>query len=117
MCKKNWDEFNTKNMDGYHDHYLKKKVLLLADVFEKFIDTCLKFYGLDPHHYFSSPGSSWDAKLKMTSMGLEEIEEIEMYLFIAKGLRGRISYIAKRYCKSKHKYMKNIILQNRQNLP
>ena len=45
-----------KNMGGYHDHYLKKDVLLLADVFEKFIATCLKFYGLDPCPYFSSPG-------------------------------------------------------------
>ena len=41
-------------MGDYHDHYLKKDVLLLADVFEKFIDTCLKFYGLDPCHYFNS---------------------------------------------------------------
>ena len=40
-------EFNMKNMGDYHYHYLKKKVLLLADAFEKFIDTCLKFYGLD----------------------------------------------------------------------
>ena len=30
-------------MGDYHDHYLKKDVLLLADVFEKFIDKCLKF--------------------------------------------------------------------------
>ena len=42
-CKKMWNEFNMKNMGDYHDHYLKKDVLLLADVFEKFIDTCLKF--------------------------------------------------------------------------
>ena len=47
-------------MSDYHDHYLKKDALLLADGFEKFIDTCLKFYGLDPSHYFSSPGLSWD---------------------------------------------------------
>ena len=43
-----------KNMGDYHDHYLKKNVLLLADVFEKFIDTCLKFYGLDPCHFYFS---------------------------------------------------------------
>ena len=30
-----------------------------------------------------------------------------MYLFIEKGLRGGISYIAKRYSKSNMKYMKN----------
>ena len=54
-CEKIWNEFNMKNMDDYHAHYLKKDVLLLADVFEKFIDTCLNFYGLDHCHYFSSP--------------------------------------------------------------
>ena len=87
-------------MDDYHDHYLKKDVLLLVDVFKKFIDTCLKFYGLDPCHYFSSPGLSWDAILKMTVMRLEKIVDIDMYLFIKKELRGGISYIAKRYFKS-----------------
>ena len=59
-------------MDDYHDHYLKKDVLLLADVFEKFIDTCLKFYKIDPCHYFSSPGLSWDVILKMTGVRLEK---------------------------------------------
>ena len=33
-------------MGDYHDHYLKKEVLLSADVFEKFIEMCLKFYKL-----------------------------------------------------------------------
>ena len=50
MCKKIWNEFKIKNMGDYRDHYLKKDVLLLADVFEKCIDTCLKFCKLDPRH-------------------------------------------------------------------
>ena len=49
-CKKTWNKFEMKNMGDYHDHYFKKDVLLLADVFEKFIDKCLKHYGLDPCH-------------------------------------------------------------------
>ena len=106
MGKKIWNEFNMKNMSDYHDHYLKKDVLLLADIFEKFIDTCLKFYGLDPCHYFSSPGLSWDAMLKMTGVKLEKISDIDKYLFIEKGLRGGISYIAKKIAKA-NKYMKN----------
>ena len=52
-----------KNMGDYHNHYLKKDVLLSADVFEKFISMCLTFYGLDLCYYFSSPGLSWDAIL------------------------------------------------------
>ena len=81
--------------------------MLLADAFEKFIDTCLKFYGLDPCHYFSSPGVSWDAILKMTGAKLEKISDIEMHLFIEKGPRGGISYIAKRYSEANNKYMKD----------
>ena len=50
-------------MGDFHDHYLKKDVLFLADVFEKFIDACLNFYKLD--HYFSSPRLSWDVMLKI----------------------------------------------------
>ena len=84
--KKIWNEFNMKNMGDCHDHYLKKDVLLLTDVFEMFIGTCLKFYMLDRCHYFSSPGLSQYVILKMTCMRL----------FIEKGLRGGISFIAKR---------------------
>ena len=60
--------FNIKNMGNYHDHCLKKDVLLVADVFKTFISTCIKYYVLDPCHYLSSPVLSWDAMLKMTSI-------------------------------------------------
>ena len=96
-CEKTCDKFEMKYMDDYLNHYLKKDVLLLADVFEKFIGTCLKYHGIDSCHYFSSPGLSWDAMLKMTGIKLEKISDIDKYLFIEKGLRGGISYIAKRY--------------------
>ena len=76
-CEKMWDKFKTKNMGDYHDHYLKKDALLSADVFEKFIATYLKFYGLDPCHYFNSPGLSWDAMLKMTRVKSEKISDID----------------------------------------
>ena len=73
-------------MGDYHDHYFKKDELLLADVFEKFIGTCLKYYRLDPCHYFSSRGLSWDAMLKITVIKLEKTSDIDKYLFIEKGL-------------------------------
>ena len=84
---------------------MKKDILLLADIFENFIAGCLKVYGLDPCYYFSSPGLSWDVMLKMTDVKLEKISDIDKYLFIEKGLRGGISYIAKRYAKPNNKYM------------
>ena len=45
--------------------------------------------------------------LKMTGVKLEKISNIDMYLFIKKGLRGRISYNTKRYSEANNKYMKN----------
>ena len=62
---------------------------------------------LDTCHYFSSPGLSWDAILKMTGEELKKIFDIDMYLFIEKILQVRISYTAKRYIKANNKYMKN----------
>ena len=78
---------------------------MLTDVFQKFISTCLKYYELDPCHYFSAPELSWDAILKMIGVKLGKISEIDKYLFIEKGTRGGISYIAKRYAKANNKYM------------
>ena len=102
-----WKTFDLKTMGDYHDLYLKSDVLLLADVFENFRKTCLKFYELDPCHYFTSPGLSWDAMLKMTDINLELMTDIDMFQFIEKGLRGGISYIANRYGKANNKYMKD----------
>ena len=71
------------------------------------VQKCLKSYGLDPCHYFSSLGLSWNAMLKMTGIRLEKIVDIDMYLLIEKWLRGGITYIAKRYTKANNKYMKD----------
>ena len=92
-------------MSNCHHLYLKTDVLLLADAFEKFINTCLDYYRLDPSRHFSSPGLSWDAMFKMIQIELELISGIDMYFFVEKGLRGDISYIAKRYSKAHNKYM------------
>ena len=67
-AKKVWKAFSIETMGEYHDLYLKTDVLLLADVFESFRMTCLQYYNLDPCHYFTSLGLSWDAMLKMTNI-------------------------------------------------
>ena len=102
-----WNTFNLKTMGEYHDLYLQSDILLLADVFENFRKTCLEYYKLDPCHYFTSPGLSWDAMLKMTDIKLELMTDVDMFQFIEKGLRGGISYIANRYGKANNKYMKD----------
>ena len=105
-AKKVWETFSMKNMGEYHDFYLTSDILLLADVFENFRKTCLEYYKLDPCYYFTSPGLSRDAMLKMTDIKLELMTDIDMFQFIEKGLRGGISYIANRYGEANNKYMK-----------
>ena len=90
---KTWNNFEMKSMGYYHDLYLKTDMLLLADVFEKFISRSLEFCKLDPSYYFSSPGLSWDAMLIMGETKLELISDIDKYYFVEKRLRGGISYI------------------------
>ena len=99
-----WNTFNFNRFEDFHNHYLKKDVLLLADVFEKFISTCLKYYGLDPCHYFSAPGLSCDAMLKMTKVELEKTIDPDKHIFIEKVMRGGISCINKRYSKANNEY-------------
>ena len=61
-----WATFGRQNLGDYHDLYVATDVLLLADVFENFRKVCQEKYGLDPSHYYSAPGLSWDALLRKT---------------------------------------------------
>ena len=101
-----------KSMGQYHDLYLKSDVLPLADVFENFRSTCLRYYKLDPAHYFRSPGLSWSAMLKMTGIKLELMSNVDQYQFIEKGMRGGISYIANRHLEANNPYIKGYNSKN-----
>ena len=100
-----WKEFEIKTMKDYLELYNETDVLLLADVFENFRNICLENYELDPAHYFTAPGLSWDAALKMTKVELELLSDVDMLLMVEKGIRGGVSMISNRYGKANNKYM------------
>ena len=56
--------FKIRNLVEYHDLYVQTDTLLHADVFEKFRETCIKIYGLDPSHFLSAPELAWQACFK-----------------------------------------------------
>ncbi|MEW8615643.1 MAG: DNA polymerase, partial [Candidatus Thiodiazotropha sp.] len=99
-AQKVWATFGCKTLGDYSDLYCRTDVLLLADVFETFRKTCLRQYGLDPAHYYTSPGLSWDALLKKTGVELELLTDYDQHLFIEKGMRGGISMVSKRHAKA-----------------
>lgn len=80
-----WSHFNCKTLGEYSDLYLKIDVLLLADVFENFRNVCMKAYNLDPAHYFTAPGLSFDAMLKFTGQKLQLLDDYDMLLMFENG--------------------------------
>ena len=99
-AQKVWATFGCKTMGDYSGLYCHTDVLLLADVFEMFRKMYLRQYGLDPAHYYTSPGLSWEALLKKTGVELELLTDYDQHLFIEKGMRGGISMVSKRHVKA-----------------
>ena len=62
------DKFKINNLWEYHDLYLCTDVILLANVFETFRDTCLEHYSLDSANFYTSPGLARKACLKKTQV-------------------------------------------------
>jgi len=97
-------QFNLKTLDDLHDHYVKKDVLLLCDVFEEFRNVCINNYRLDPIQYYTSPGLAHDASLKITKIELELLTDYAMFLMFESGIRGGISVIPGIYSKANNRY-------------
>ena len=68
---------------------------------------CLEIYELDPAHFLSALGLSWQACLKKRRVKLELLTDYDMLLMVEKGLRGGIRQATHRYAKANNKYVTN----------
>ena len=118
-----WNTMEKNTLGCYHDTYLKTDVLLLADVFETFLNTCLKNYKLDPAYFYIALGLAWQAlvaeycehekrekkcEVLTEEFRLQLLTDIDMLLMVEKGIRGGITQAVKRYDKTNNKYMKDL---------
>jgi len=107
-AKEVYDIFNCSKFEDYHMLYLKSDVLLLADVFENFRNTCMTYYKLDPANYLTAPGLAWDAMLLMTGIKLDLITDLSMLDMIEKMKRGGLCFVgSKRHVKANNKYLQD----------
>ena len=100
-------KFKLKNLGEYHDLYVQRHTLLLADIFENFRNTCIKVCELDPAHFLPLPGLAWQACLKKTNVKLELLTDYDMLLMVEEEIRGGICNAIHRHATANNKYMKN----------
>ena len=60
---------------------------------------------MDPAWYYTSPGLSWDALLKVSGVKLELLTDPDKLLLFEKGIRGGVSMIPNRFGQANNKYM------------
>ena len=91
---------NINNLKEITLLYLKNDVLLLTDIFQKYIDTCKKAYGINPLYSHSTPLFTWKAGLKMTGVKLDYITDDKLRLLLENNMRGGPSFcMGNRYLK------------------
>ncbi|KAL6416453.1 hypothetical protein ACFW04_013453 [Cataglyphis niger] len=67
----------------------------------------MRSYGLDPAHYYTLPGYTWDAMLKYTGVRFELLTDIDMVMFVERGIRGGLSQCSDRYARANNKYVQS----------
>ena len=104
-AKKVWQFFKIKDMEEYHDLYVRSDAAQLSDAFENFSSLCLKEYELDPSCFFSTPGLVFEAMLKCTKVKLELLTDIDMVHMFEKGIRGGLTQVVEKHAVANRKYL------------
>lgn len=110
-AEKVYEQFECENLADYMMIYLRLDCFLLAECFLNFRDDIMTQFQLDICRYLSLPSVSLDACLKLTKVKIEKLSNLEMILFVEKGIRGGFSFISERYCKSSKEISANAFNQ------
>ena len=93
--------FNIKDGEELNKLYCKTDVILLADVFEKFVEVSTEEYKINPLYCLSLPGYTYQCALKYTNIKLQTLQDKDLILSIENNIRGgKSSVMGDRYVKS-----------------
>ena len=115
-----WREFGCKTFKDFMLRYLELDVMLLADVFEEFRCMSLREDGLEPVHFVSLPGLTFQSAFKMTGETIHLLQDPHMYNIFERGIRGGLTFVNTHHAREQlvqvgDKEMKQIILYIDQN--
>ena len=88
-----WNVLQCNTFEDYLLKYLELDIKLLADIFEAFRNISLEQDQLDPIHYFTIPGLSWDSAFKMSNVSVDLISNMDMYETFERGIRGGFTFV------------------------
>ena len=85
--------------------YVQGYKLLLIDVSQNLWNMHCEIYELDPTHFLSAPGLSWQADLKKTKVKLDLLTDIDMLLTVEVQIQVRngICHSIYQYAKANNK--------------
>ena len=115
-----WREFGCQTFRDYMLRYLELDVRLLADVFEEFRSMSLREDGLDPVHFVSLPGLTFQSAFKMTGETIHLLQDPHMFNLFERGIRGGLTFVNTHHAQEQivrvgDKDMKEILLYIDQN--
>ena len=87
------DTFKIETVKELTELYLKTDVVLLADVFDKFIKVSLNEFKINPLYCVSLPRYTWECGLKYTGINLQTLQDKDMILMLENNIRGGISSV------------------------
>jgi hypothetical protein len=102
LAQQAWQEFECKTLRDYMLAYLEMDIRQLADVFEAFRRMSLTSDGLDPVHFITTPGMSFQAALKFCNLQLEMLQDPELYALFEEGIRCGMTFVNSHVATANH---------------